>query len=156
MCVCRDVSGENKGGLSAAVDNILNLTCTEPAFEGLLPVPLDQGEETAGSSTLFTLSPLAALMNYDVFLSADPTHHPLHPSSSQSSHPLPPHSSGQVSPLQDSPQWVNERGEWDSTHLAKKSTMMTLEPIVPHTAGHTSGSECNFILIYRKNREYYT
>ena len=102
--MCRDVSGENKGGLSAAVDNILNLTCTEPAFEGLLPVPLDQGEETAGSSTLFTLSPLAALMNYDVFLSADPTHHPLHPSSSQSSHPLPPHSSGQVGPLQDSPQ----------------------------------------------------
>ena len=99
-CVCRDVSGENRGGLSAAVDNILNLTCTEPAFEGLLPLPLDQGEET---STLFILSPLVALMNHDVFLSADPTHHPPHPSS-QSSHPLPPHSSGQVGPLQDNPQ----------------------------------------------------
>ena len=125
--MCRDVSGENKGGLSAAVDNILNLTCTEPAFEGLLPVPLDQGEETALSSTLFTLSPLAALM-VCFCESADPTHHPPHPSSSQSSHPLPPHSSGQVSPLQDNPQWVNERGKWDCSNPTR-TVVFSFRPV---------------------------
>lgn len=38
---------EEKGLSTATMDNILNLTCSEPAFEGLLPGPLEQGEGNA-------------------------------------------------------------------------------------------------------------
>ena len=59
MCLYRD---EEKGLSAATLDIILNLTCSEPAFEGLLPGPLEQGEErcTVHQSYLVTMH-IAAL-----------------------------------------------------------------------------------------------